>query len=279
MRWRWSIALVVLSGCAFIDPVWEFRTSADPRPDAGQDQMGAGANDGGSGEDAEVVDDAGPTGWNACRPCTVGTDEGCPDGFGCYVRNVGLPDACSVCVERTGLNGTLGEECSTGPDCEAGLDCMFGHCRSFCAEQLDCGGEVACIGPAPAADYGWCIGADCDPTDQATCPEGMGCALVSGHLPDARFGAVCTPVGSTPPGESCAMEPCEAGAACVGLSNPPVCARHCRDDEGCDETERCLGIGTVGGELFGVCMARCAADAECEAEWRCDLDNQICVRD
>lgn len=262
MRWIITIVLFV-SGCAFVDPVWEFRTTrsdAGPGIDAGLDA--------GPPIDAPITSDAGPTGWDNCRPCTFATDDGCPPGHGCYVRMPGSTSECTVCVERTGAQ-PLGASCDTGPDCMQGLDCIGGRCRTFCDAISECAPDSVCIKLTIDGLTGWCLGADCDPFDATTCTDGgEGCALIYGVL-DAQIATVCQPVGTGMPGDLCQMTGCQTGALCLAFAEPR-CGSLCRGDADCMTTQACLPTGTLTDQNLGVCVPRCAADADCPAPWLCN---------
>ncbi|HJL19751.1 MAG TPA: hypothetical protein RMH99_29075 [Sandaracinaceae bacterium LLY-WYZ-13_1] len=256
-----GLALLVCAapGCAFFAPVWEFEAVDDPGVDGGGPGRDAGEEDGGPPSDGAPDGDGG-SGWLTCTGCTVETDDGCPDGAGCYV-NQDLE--CTVCVARSGRDASLGEACGTGPDCRPGLDCIAGRCVTFCASGPDCEDDEACLASGLEA-LGWCLGMTCEPTDPDACPGGA-CQPFNGLTP-ARgvLGSVCGGSGANEARQACG-EGCAPVHACFGATEP-ACERLCRDGSGCPSGEECTPIGNLGGELFGICTVPCSGDSDCPAD-------------
>lgn len=251
------------TGCAFIDPVWEFSTQ--PGMDGGQPRSDAGDS---GFEDARV--DAGPVGPGVCRDCTLGTDEGCPDGYGCYVAYIAGAE-CTVCAERNGVNAGPGEACSSGLDCQRGVDCIADRCRTFCDQPADCEAGVACMEFSSEALTGWCIGADCDPFDHGTCDGGRACTVVN-SMRNNDLASICVDPGTVSVGGDCSAGPCAPGSVCFGGAF--VCLQLCDVFHGCADGD-CVDIGVLAGSTVGLCVRTCGNDSDCEAGRVCR--GMICV--
>lgn len=203
------------------------------------------------------------------------TSSACPgaDGPGVDVRDAGSGGG-------AGSGGTVAARChaddACGPgefcdletgDCKAGLDCTGNPSAcSFCGDiAVDCGFGAA---EAYCSAAGVCRRAKgaCAP-----CTDDMECAEAPSGLPSRCTDGFCAPgCGACPPGFRC------EGGGCLPVGGVAQCetALSCADGaERCPDGQTCTALG--------VCLALCAADADCPAGRICSLEpgptQQQCV--
>jgi len=154
-------------------------------------------------------------------------EQDCPAGQKCNFAGDGGPGwHQEICVPVTG-DGVLGDPCtvvgainSGHDDCAAGFMCFevvgeTGTCAAICAGEWR-GGFTCPDGTAMGITNDICICVpNCDPLDQAACPEGLVCAPNFDNVGFSCSGNV--PPGEQPPGSSCELGlTCDAGSWCSG---------------------------------------------------------------
>lgn len=184
-----------------------------------------------------------------------------PDnGSGC------LSDAASVgcVVSPQGLQctavgaGAAGADCKATSDCGAGLACARlssdeARCAAYCCVSgCSAAGEYCALGTEAASlrRLPLCKRADSCSIGGADCSVGTSCTPVGIGL------TACVTTGPMLAGQSCAMENCAQGLACVGLGGERTCLRLCSvSAPACGLGEVCVHPSlTVASPDVGYCI-------------------------
>lgn len=175
------------------------------------------------------------------------------------------------CIAPADAPVGLGDECTRPTDvagvdtCAAGLFCTFWGlpradppvrvCRAYCRAHTDCADDEACARLDRATRSGLCL-KRCDIAAGTGCPDDTQCVAWA-SVEWSRAIPACTWVGDVPDGESCAMESCMAGHACIVPSGTQGarCARLCTVGDDCGEGRTCYADVRPGlPEGFGHCL-------------------------
>jgi len=221
-----------------------------------------------------------------CGPgyvCQIDPDCGrpqCPEGYECAEEDLPYCRGVCVAVEPPPV------ECWSDADCGPGFVCQMDPTLPCaipdCPAGSECGGEGI-----------WYCGGVCVPVepppvecwDNSDCPAGMACEFLydcaqpycpDGNCEEAFWGCPgrCVWVEPPPPVECWSDIDCGEGL-------------HCQFDDWCGAPEPCdpadANCGAPAVWCTGVCVpdeppAGCAADWECAADERCEIDWATCDR-
>jgi len=232
-----------------------------------------------------------PVGVGICQPRGVEcvSDADCGEGMRCEIDWTLCPEPeCPDDLPCEPFTPSCGGVCVADPqpECWSDADCGVGLvCRIAC-EQVDCAAEDC----TPVDPYCWGV---CVPAPQpecwsdGDCPAGFHCEIYG-----AANGAEDLP---------CAMDPNEGGCFAppmgVCVADPPP---ECWSDANCPAGFHCEFYGLAGAAEDlpcsmdpneggcmeppdGVCVpdpvAECAADWDCAADERCEVDYALCQWD
>lgn len=235
-----------------------------------------------------------PSDPNACvPPCT--RDDACDDGATCEPWGDG-----TFCIQTSGADTT-----GTTSGATSGGQTTSGHtggattgstttsnggsdsgnlCLRACERINTCAAQVC---SEPAVNLDACV-AHCEaegiltaaPIIARPCEELNASLCDSGDFPECNCDADtaawcladCVTDDDCPGEQRCgALDP-QAPTQCLGASDVvPSSAPHCGLDDACDEGSSCYRLAEDGDGRFS-CVARCAVDADCEADQYCGDD-------
>lgn len=177
----------------------------------------------------------------------------------------GDPDAGSIMFD---LDGAIFPDTPPEPDAARGA----GNVGAACTGAGDCMGAAdICLPDQPELIPGGYCSAECDPTDDTSCPDGSACLEVG--MGQAFCFAECDPGATT--------RPCRAGYGCstnfmIFPSN--VCVAGCFDASDCEAGQECDPRGGVYGS--GTCFdpgatigGACTDSSECPMGGNCNPED------
>ncbi len=157
------------------------------------------------------------------------------------------------------VNASLGPVSCSGTRREATRDWTF-----RCAHPPEAGRGLSdtCDGLAVQPSFPGAVRWDCDPA-RADCPDGHRCAVVAVRDDPGARASACIPVGTIPPGATCALRDGRLGAddCAEGQCAPDTltCVRTCGR---CPNGESCQNLTVAPGR--GVCRRACETlSADC----------------
>lgn len=178
--------------------------------------------------------------------------------------------------------GELGSQCTTDAECEGGA-CLSafpgGYCSQRC-EDVTCPADSQCIA-RPEGSF--CL-QGCESNiscrDGYTCQGlGTGSVCVPACQADAECGegASCQDgqcIGSLPIGAGCSLNSVCESQRCEGSYNGGYCTAACAQEgppgssfnQDCPSGSQCQKVTEAGG----LCLATCAGDTDCRADYFCD---------
>lgn len=176
--------------------------------------------------------------------------------------------------------------CDSTTDCEDDVCLPLSNDLSVCAQAgrvacPSCGDDVRCDQNSVCVAYAdlslsLCT-QTCETSDQ--CPLGFFCAASSaGDRACAPLSFSCSPLGPAPGAPCAADDSCALGSVCTSAGR---CARVCREDDDCLDSEMCsdsaaagLRFCVCGCDLSDGCDTGCDCDFACVESCQCDASDE-----
>jgi len=286
----WIVCWLCAS-CGSLDADDVFRPRQDPSKDGGPDSAdsgvesgstggssgsggngtpagGAGGGTSGTGGNGGTGGSAGTggTGTEDCVPpwpwpCDRVAQCGCKGAQACYTANLAIGE---VRCTNAG-NVPVSSPCQFIDHCAPGTVCVYGGCKRYCTNDMDCPGYDSdsdsgprCIqhmnGSSPIPGFKYCTD-HCIPWDDTTCDVGLGCLPWSAD--GERNGtSICSEANDSKTTCTQGNPVCPKGHLCAGNTCRRLCRKEFHTD--CPTGQTCLRVGVAGlffeNQEIGVCQ-------------------------